>query len=125
MWGCSYACYGIDQSTLAVRLGDGDSGELLDMSILDEGEAQSLLVTVAELSTPKPSYLRVMTANGYPLKIREAPEKGAITKYSVNNGAVLLTTGSKGNYYKVVLNNKVRYADKRFVFPSDIRGNLL
>lgn len=59
-------------------------------------------------------YVRVETGNEYGLKVREAPKRSAITKYTAPNGTQLRVMGESGQYYKVMYNGGVRWVDRRY-----------
>ena len=69
----------------------------------------------------KAVYVIVNTGNQYGLKVRERPERGAITKYTATNGTRLRVLGERNGFYQVMYMGRARYVDKRFTV-ADERG---
>lgn len=59
-------------------------------------------------------YVRIISPNEFPVKIREQPKKGAITKYSVPNGTLFPYLGERDGYYKILYAGKSRYVKTEF-----------
>lgn len=59
-------------------------------------------------------YVTVVSANGKPVRIREKPQKGSITKYSVPVGTRLMAIREKNGFYQVMYNGKARWIMKEF-----------
>lgn len=64
-------------------------------------------------------YIRVQTPDGNPVKIREK-HNTSIYKYKAPNGTVLLKTGSKDKYFKVLYEGKERLVHRDFVVPHEV-----
>lgn len=65
-------------------------------------------------SGEKAAFVIVQTGNQYGLKVREKPDRKAITKYTVPNGTCLRVLGERNGFYKVMHMGRARYVDKRF-----------
>lgn len=59
-------------------------------------------------------YVRIVSPNEFPVKIREQPKKGAITKYSANAGTLYPYEGERDGYYEILYGGKSRYVLKEF-----------
>lgn len=59
-------------------------------------------------------YIRIISPNEYPVKIREQPKKGAITKYSTPAGTLFPYQGERDGFYKILYAGKSRYVKKEF-----------
>ncbi len=101
--------YGMDATGLTL----GAEAE----AILNDETAQTgkVLNNEGELvDAPEQSYVLVTSANGGDVRIRERPERGAITKYSAPVGTRLLVMGEKNGYLRVMYKGKARWIDKKF-----------
>lgn len=74
-------------------------------------EAPASVATAADAQ----SYAVVVTPDGNPVKAREQPNKTAIWKYSIPNGARVLVLGSSGDYIKVHWLGKGRWVKRDFL----------
>lgn len=59
-------------------------------------------------------YAVVISENGKPVRVREKPYKGAITKYSVPVGTRLMVIREKDGFYQVMYKGKARWLMKEF-----------
>lgn len=59
-------------------------------------------------------YVTVVSANGGPVRIREKPQKGSITKYSVPVGERLMVIREENGFYQVMYKGKARWIMKEF-----------
>ena len=86
-------------------------------SILNDEPAQSGTVVSNEgraVAAKARAYVIVTSANGGDVRIREKPERGAITKYSAPVGTRLMVLGERNGYWRVMYKGKTRWLDKRF-----------
>ena len=67
-------------------------------------------------------YVVVLSPNEYPVKLREAPQKNAIYKYSVPDGEFLLYQGEKNGFFKVTYNGKTRYLHQDYGVVVKVRA---
>lgn len=89
---------------------DGETSAIGDT----DSSAQNAPESVAP-TTEAQVYAVVVTADGNPVKAREAPKKDAIWKYAIPNGRRVLVLGSSGDYYKVDWLGKPRWVKKDFL----------
>lgn len=103
--------YGMDTAGLGLGaaaesiINDEPDESVNDVDRTDAGKAAPLAA---------PVYVRVETANGGGVNIREKPQKGAITKYAAPVGTRMLLLGEKNGYYKVMYLGKARWVMKEF-----------
>lgn len=101
--------YGVDAGGLSL----GAEAEI----ILNDEPGQTGRVVSNEGETVQAAamaYVRVTSADGGAVRIREKPEKGAIWKYAAPVGTRLMVLGEKNGYYRVMYKGKARWIDKRF-----------
>jgi len=72
----------------------------------------------AKAAVPPPEsiarYVRIISPNEFPVKIREQPKKGAVTKYSATHGTLVPYEGERDGFYKIHFNGSSRYVMKEF-----------
>lgn len=86
--------------------------------ILNQGVNEDKLVQTNEgewVQEQKNRYGVVVSADGNPVKVREAPEKGAIYKYKAPVGTRLQIMGEKNGYYKIIYKGKPRWMMQEFI----------
>ena len=59
-------------------------------------------------------YVRIISPNEFPVKIREQAKKGAVTKYSAPSGVLFPYQGERNGFYKIIYAGKSRYVMKEF-----------
>lgn len=87
-------------------------------NILNNGVNEDKLVMNNEgemVQTQKNQYGVVMSADGNPVKVREAPEKSAIYKYKAEVGTRVQIMGEKNGFYRIIYKGKARWMMKEFV----------
>lgn len=99
---------GVGAAGLAQAAADASASDALNDGALDARAINELF------GAPAPSYVTVESANGGPVRIREKPKRGAITKYSAPVGTRLLVLGEQNGYYRVDYLGKARWIDKRY-----------
>lgn len=67
-----------------------------------------------DLRKEQATYVRIVSANGGDVRIREEPKKGAIWKYAAPVGTRLMVLGEKNGYYKVMYKGKARWVMKEY-----------
>lgn len=76
----------------------------------------------ATITPATPVYVRVETANGKGVRIRDKPSRSGIVTNTAPDGTRLEVISSSGNYYKVKFNGKSRYVDMRYVVSDTATG---
>lgn len=86
--------------------------------ILNQGTNSDtpVLNNEGELVTPtQNTYGIVVSADGNPVKVREAAKKDAIYKYKADVGTRVQIMGEKNGFYKIIFKGKPRWIMKEFV----------
>ena len=105
---------GVEQA-LAKTLG----AEILLSLELEREQEETFPALQGQSERPGSRYVRVATANGGAVRIREKHDP-SIYKFFAPNGAVLLCKGMKGKYYRVVYEGKERLLHKDFAVPHEM-----
>lgn len=90
--------------------------------ILNQGVNEDKLVQNNEgewVQAQKNRYGVVVSADGNPVKVREAPENGAIYKYKAPVGTRLQIMGEKNGYFKILYKGKSRWMMQEFIALED------
>lgn len=96
--------YGITEQTTEAPAAD-------DIPVYDTLEEAQAAGPVQETAV---RYVRIISPNEFPVKIREEPKKGAVTKYSTPAGTLFPYQGERDGYYKILYAGKSRYVKKEF-----------
>ena len=103
--------YGLSAAQLAMV---GTAPAALGDAIADD-EVDGLASVTATATPAVTKWGVVVTPDGNPVKAREQPKRGAITKYSIPNGTRLMILGESGGYYKVMWLGKARWVQVPYV----------
>ncbi|MEA4999307.1 MAG: hypothetical protein VB087_07980 [Candidatus Limiplasma sp.] len=108
--------YGLTAAQIAA-LGAGSltPGDATVSNAVADDEADGLESVTATATPAVTQWGVVVTPDGNPVKAREQPKRGAITKFSVPNGTLLMILGESNGYYKVMWLGKARWVQTPFV----------
>jgi len=59
-------------------------------------------------------YVRIVSPDGNPVRIREQPSRSAIYKYTAKQGDLCLYQGERNGFYKILFNGKSRYVMQEY-----------
>ncbi len=96
---------------------DDHSSDSEPVSMAQDGDLPTY-DTLEEAMADKPAgpsyarYVRIVSANGQPVRIREKPKKGAVTKYSADVGQLYPYQREENGYYRILFAGKSRYVLK-------------
>jgi len=96
---------------------EGDVGDLEvieddGIPIYDTLEAAKAAVPVQV--SPYTKYVRIISPDENPVKIREQPKRNAVYKFSAPHGELCLYQGEKNGFYKIRYNGKSRYVMQEY-----------
>ena len=100
--------------------GDNEDADVPDNPIGEMDDGIPVYNSLEEAQDAAPAqdnfirYVRIISPNEFPVKIREEPKKGAITKYSTPAGTLFPYQGERDGFYKILYAGKSRYVKKDF-----------
>jgi len=116
----------VDYSAGTADMPDGGTTLTVEAEETYSWENATVMLSPAQeapVATPAQRYVRVLTPDGHGVRIREAPDKTAVTKFPpAPDGTILQVLGSKGDWYKVHYQGKARWVMKVFTVPHEMKG---